>query len=105
MPFFRFGLGSPLVRVIAAALVLAIGSGVASAQEADAPPEAPRFVPLAELVSLIHLKEWVVSGHAPLVDGDRQALRDAHIARLDAFIGSMRRSGSHGPRIARSQRG
>ncbi|MEK7252637.1 MAG: M23 family metallopeptidase [Actinomycetota bacterium] len=78
------------MRVIAAALVLAIGSGAASAQEADAPPEAPRFVPLAELVSLIHLKEWVVAGHAPLVDGDRQALRDAHIARLDAFIGSMR---------------
>ncbi len=79
-----------MVRVVvAAALVLVIGSGVALAQEADAPPE-PRLIPLAELVALIHLKESVVTGWSPLVDSDREAARDAHLARLDAFIGTMR---------------
>ena len=78
-----------MLRIAAAALVLAIGSGVASAQETDASP-APQLIPLAELTSLVHMKSAVLAGSILRAGADGEAIRTGHVARLAAFIGSMR---------------
>ena len=74
-----------MVRVIAAALVLAVGSSAASAQETDA-PAPPRVIPLAELTARIEVRLTVLIDPGDLA---RAALR-ADTAHLDLFIGTLR---------------
>src|SRR3972149_5953972 len=98
-------------RIAAAALVLAIGAGVASAQETDASP-APQLIPLAELTSLVHMKSAVLAGSILRAGADGEAIRTGHVARLAAFLGSMRAEAGHprpsprgGPRFGRGVAG
>ena len=76
-------------RILVFVLLLAIGSGIASAQESGALPP-PRLVPFAELTSMIHVKVVALTGLGEVPGADRAAARRADVAHLTLMIGMLR---------------
>jgi murein DD-endopeptidase MepM/ murein hydrolase activator NlpD len=91
-----------MVRVIAAAFVLVIGSGVASAQETDA-PEMPRLIPMAELTTQAIARLAAIQDLTAMVGADWATVDRADIVHLDAFIGTLRMEADRTLRAALSR--
>ncbi|MBI5156613.1 MAG: M23 family metallopeptidase [Acidimicrobiia bacterium] len=91
-----------MVRVVALALVLVVGSGVAAAQEAEA-PEAPRLIPMAELTSRAAARLAAIQDLSEMAGADWRTVARADIAHLDLFIGTLRMEADRTLRAALSR--